>query len=217
MVIGNEADGARRRCERTWDDAARMRAAGADDPGCASSSASVPHARLSASAGVADECGGAQRAACACLGLLFRAPSAPPPLPPRVKHALFHVLLCVTLLLNGMASAVASAHVASMDIQAVEATKAPVDASPATDAHCPHSGRAMPVEPIAGQLPQVADDQDEDCRTLCLELCMQHFQALVAATDGVAVMPSASSVPVAGPVAPATMRPHLLLRPPIST
>ena len=41
-------------------------------------------------------------------------------------------------------------------------------------------------------------------------------QALVAATDGVAVMPSASTVPVAGPVAPATKRPHLLLRPPIS-
>ena len=133
-----------------------------------------------------------------------------------MNRILLHVLLCVTLLLNGMASAVASAHVAGMDVRTVEAARALVDEPPAADSHCPHADRAMPVESLAGHLTQGADDEDEHCRTLCLELCMQHFQALVAVADGVAVMPAASTVPAAGPVAPATMRPLRLLRPPIS-
>ena len=146
----------------------------------------------------------------------IRYPIRAPALSPHVKHVLLHALLCVTLLLNGVASAVASAHVAGMDVRAAEAAQAPVDEVPAADSHCPHATRAMPVDVIAGQPPYSADAAEEDCRTICLELCMQHFQALIAATDGVVAMPSASSVPVAGPVAPATMRPFLLLRPPIS-
>ena len=147
----------------------------------------------------------------------IRYPLHAPALSLRVNRILLHVLLCVTLLLNGMASAVASAHLAGMDVRAAEAARASMDEPPVADSHCPHSERAMPVDVNAAQLPQGAADQEEDCRTLCLELCMQHFQALIVASDGVAVMPPASSVPVAGPVAPATMRPHLLLRPPIST
>ena len=166
--------------------------------------------------GIVDECGGARRVGSTSIGLIFRAQSVLPSSSLRVNRILLHVLLCVTLLLNGMASAVASAHVAGMDVPAAEAAGASATQVEAVDSHCPHAERAVPHDVIAGQPPIAADDTDEDCRTLCLELCMQHFQALIVTTDGVAVMPSASSVPVAGPVAPATMRPRLLLRPPIS-
>lgn len=118
----------------------------------------------------------------------------------------------MTLLFNGMASAVASAHVAGMEARAAGALAVQAMAG---DADCPHAARISPGAAKTGQAPHPVAAEAEDCRSLCLELCMQHFQAVIVATTYLPVMPSGSSALGAVPAAQATTPRHPLLRPPI--
>ncbi|NYZ62582.1 CopL family metal-binding regulatory protein [Luteimonas sp. SJ-16] len=119
----------------------------------------------------------------------------------------------MTLLFNGMASAVASAHLAGMDARAAAGALA---LQAAVDTDCPHGTRAAPTGAAAGHPPHPTEAGDEDCRSLCLELCMQHFQALIVVAASLPMLPSGSSVPAAGPAVQALSPRHPLLRPPIS-
>jgi hypothetical protein len=131
---------------------------------------------------------------------------------------LLRLLLCATLLLNGTGSAMASAHLAVMGLQAEAA--AMTDAAPMAADDCPHAARQDAATPdgtaahgkVLDATPDVAD---ADCFQRCLDLCMQQCQALIG---GVAAI--GASLPGAGVLAmvasgQASPLPHPLLRPPI--
>jgi hypothetical protein len=128
------------------------------------------------------------------------------------------LLLCATLLLNGMGSAMASAHLAAMGLE-TEAV-AMTDAAPMAADDCPHAGRqdAATHDGTAAHArgaDAAPDTADADCVQRCLDLCMQQCQALIGGLAAIG-----ASLPGAGVLAmdasgQASPLPHPLLRPPI--
>lgn len=133
------------------------------------------------------------------------------------------LLLCVALLFNGMGSAMASAHLAAMGLQAEAATGVHAEAE-AVDGECPHAARTAAA--AHGESSDRGDrshtaampssSADADCFERCLDLCMQHCQALIGGLAAIAAPLPGAGVAVPVPEGQALPLPHPLLRPPIA-
>lgn len=136
------------------------------------------------------------------------------------------LLLCAALLFNGMGSAMASAHLAAMELQADATTAVPAE-PPAAAGDCPHAARMAAAahgdgsehgdrsdRSPAAAMPQAS--ADADCYERCLDLCMQHCQALIGTVAAITAPLSGAGVLVPVTAGQASPLPHPLLRPPIA-
>jgi hypothetical protein len=136
------------------------------------------------------------------------------------------LLLCAALLFNGMGSAMASAHLAMMGLHA-EATTAVRAEAQAADGECPHAARTAVAghgdgsdradhgdRSHAAAMPPAS--VDADCFERCLDLCMQHCQAVIGAIAAIAAPLPGAGVLVPVVVGQTSPLPHPLLRPPIA-
>jgi hypothetical protein len=137
----------------------------------------------------------------------------------RMPSLFLRLLLCVALLFNGMGSAMASAHLAVMGLQA-EATTAEQAGAQAADDECPHAARTAAGHGEGSDRSHTAAmppaSADADCFERCLDLCMQHCQALIGGLAAIAAPLPGAGVAVPVPEGQASSLPHPLLRPPIA-
>ncbi|MCD9032427.1 CopL family metal-binding regulatory protein [Luteimonas sp. Y-2-2-4F] len=130
-----------------------------------------------------------------------------------MPQVLLRLLLCASLLINGIGSAMASAHVAlAMGAPAQHA--ASTDPHAAAEADCPHAAAASTDDPADHG--HHAGGGDVDCVELCLHICLQHAHALQPAVDGAGPLPHASRPRVEARTAPASRAPFPPTRPPIA-
>lgn len=130
-----------------------------------------------------------------------------------MPQVLLRLLLCASLLINGIGSAMASAHVAlAMGAPAQHATDA--DAHAAAGVDCPHA--ATPAADMPADHGHHAGTGDVDCVELCLDICLQHAHALQPAVEGAGPLPPATSPRVEARPAPASRAPFPPTRPPIA-
>lgn len=145
-------------------------------------------------------------------------PLTTPIQPIRVKALVLRLLLCATLLFNGMASAFASAHVAMMAFHDGAVAEAAQAEDPGMDVDCPHA--AMQAAAAQANPPDAAPASpagvETDCLQQCIDLCLQHCQALITAMPAAATPPHAASVPMPARAGQAAPMRHPLLRPPIA-
>ncbi|MCD9006218.1 CopL family metal-binding regulatory protein [Luteimonas sp. XNQY3] len=130
-----------------------------------------------------------------------------------MRPLLFRLLLCVTLLLNGIGSGMASVHVAIMEMSAGPVLALSVE--PAV-ADCPHAGAARADATHGDRHPAAPDADDSDCMKLCVGICMQHCHVLPMALASATPVPAQLAPVTPLSAGPPSVRPHPLLRPPIS-
>lgn len=130
---------------------------------------------------------------------------------PRVRSFLLRLLLCTTLLLNGMGASVASAHIALMDLQQAAATAAMMEGGE----DCPHA--AAMADTMHGAHAEHAGKAEGDCLERCLDLCLQHCHAVLAAVQFPPPAPAPGLLPLRAHAPPASAAQYPPLRPPIST
>ncbi|WP_024892003.1 CopL family metal-binding regulatory protein [Luteimonas huabeiensis] len=128
-----------------------------------------------------------------------------------MPQALLRLLLCASLLINGLGSAVASAHVA-LASEALARSAATADAHAPAGTDCPHAAAAAdaPADPGGP-----AGAGEVDCIERCLDLCLQHAP-LAPAPPRAGPLPPASTLRGQDRPAPASRAPFPPTRPPIA-
>ncbi|TDK25060.1 CopL family metal-binding regulatory protein [Luteimonas aestuarii] len=135
-----------------------------------------------------------------------------------MKSLVLRLLLCATLLFNGMASAVASAHVAMMALDAGAMAEAAQPEGHDMGVDCPHAAMQAAATQASPShaAPASPAGVDTDCLQQCIDVCLQHCQAMITAMPAVATAPHAAAVPMPAPAGQAAPMRHPLLRPPIA-